>query len=98
VAMTTLTVATSAENAAPSPSPSTSVPASAMALVFCCLGWKRRRGARMLLLAGVAGVGMSLCTGCGANVPAIAATTSTVSLIATDGNLQPSTSFTLTIQ
>jgi hypothetical protein len=69
-----------------------------MALALCCLGWKKRRGARMLVLVAAAGAGLSLCTGCGANVPIPPATTSTVTLVATDGSLGPTTTFSLTLE
>jgi hypothetical protein len=98
VATTTLTIATAAENTALNHSSSTSLPTSAMALAFCCFGWKRRRGARILMLAGIAGAGLSICTGCGSNVFTLPGTTSTVTLIATDGSLQPTTTFSLTLQ
>jgi hypothetical protein len=66
-----------------------------MALALCCFGWKRRRGVHMLLLAGLA-VGLSVCTGCGVDSVTSQTKTSIVTLTATDGTLQPSTSFSLT--
>jgi hypothetical protein len=96
-ASTTLTVTTAPTTAALHRNHSPLFPGSVLAIAFCCFGWKKRRGLHLLLLAGVA-VGLSLCTGCGSEVLPISATTSTVSVIATSGSMQPTTSFTLEVQ
>jgi len=97
-ASTTLTVTSAATIAALHRHHSPLFPSSMMAIAFCCLGWKRRRGLHLLLLAGVA-IGLSLCTGCGSSeVIPISATTSTVSVIAASGSMQPTTSFTLEVR
>jgi hypothetical protein len=96
VTSATLTITTAAERAGlPGRSP-LSLPGSALALAFCCFGWKRRRGYQLFLLAAIA-AGLSLCTGCGANTVVTAPATSTISVIATDGTTQPAASFALTV-
>jgi hypothetical protein len=91
-----LTVTTSAAAATLLHNSGPSIPGSALALVFCCFGWKRRRGLQMFLLAAVA-IGLSLCTGCGVNTLPTPGVSTMVTVLATDGNLQPSTSFSLTM-
>ena len=98
----TLTVATSMTAAALGHRSRSWLPGSVLAVAFCWLGWRKKRGPRVLLL--VLGLfAASLCTGCGAIVltssqQVTQATTSTVTLIATSGSLQRSTSLTLTVQ
>jgi hypothetical protein len=102
VASTTLTVSTSAIVAANHRNSSPLFPGSALAVALCWFGWKKRRGLQILLLVLVA-FGLSLCTGCSLGVwsnpqASTQATASTVTVIATSGSLQPTTSFTLTVQ
>ena len=102
VASTTLTVTTSTTTAALHRNSSPLFPGSVLAVALCWFGWKKRRGLQMLPLVLVA-LGLSLCTGCSlgvwTNSPATTqATASTVTVIATSGSLQPTTSFTLTVQ
>jgi hypothetical protein len=71
-------------------------PGSVLAVAFCCFGWKKRRGLRIVPLVLVA-LGLSLCTSCSVGVWSTSPP-STVTVIATGGSLQPTTSFTLTVQ
>jgi len=101
-ASTTLTVSTSAIVATNHGRSSPLFPGSALAIAVCCIGWKKRRGLQMLMLA-IVFLGLSLCTGCSLGVwsnPQATgqATASTVTVIATSGSLQPTASFTLTVQ
>jgi hypothetical protein len=104
VASTTLTVTTSTTDAALHRNPSPLFPGSVLAVTLCCFGWKKRRGLQLLPLVLIA-LGLSLCIGCGAIVgvrstsqATTQATSSTVTVIATGGSLQPTASFTLTVQ
>jgi len=45
-----------------------------------------------------AGIGLGLCSGCGTNSIYPTTSTSTVTVMATGGSLQPTTNFTLTLQ
>lgn len=80
------------------------LPGSALAVGLCFFGWKKRSGARFLLLlltlSGVTG-GLTLLTGCtglssGPSLPP--PTTSTVTVTATSGALQHTTTITFTVQ
>jgi hypothetical protein len=101
-ASTTLTVTTSTTTALVRHGSSPLFPGSALALAVCCFGLRKRRGFQLMLFALVA-LGMSLCTGCSLGVwsntqPTPQAQSSTVTVVATSGALQPSTTFTLTVQ
>jgi flagellar basal body-associated protein FliL len=77
-------------------------PGSVLAVALCWFGWKKRRGLQMTLLVLIA-LGLSLCTGCSLGVwytpqAATQDSASTVTVIATSGSLQPTTTFTLTVQ
>ena len=102
VASTTLTVTTATTTAVLHRNSSPLFPGSALAVALCWFGWKKRRGLQMMLLVLVA-LGLSLCTGCSLGVwsnpqATTQATASTVTVIATSGSQQPTTSFTLTVQ
>jgi hypothetical protein len=97
VASTTLTIGSSIASAALPHNSTSSFPGSALAMVFCCFGWKRRRALQVLLLVGVAAEA-GLCTGCATNVVSAVSNTSNIAVIATNGSLQPSTNLTLTMQ
>jgi hypothetical protein len=76
------------------------LPVSALGLVFCCIGLKRRRATQLLLLAAVA-LGLGLCTGCNLGVwynSQAAPQTALVTVTGTDGALQATATFTLTVQ
>jgi hypothetical protein len=62
---------------------------------LCCLSWRKRRRLQMLLLLAVCGVGLSLLNGCGGGSQP---TTYTITVNATSGSLQHSTTFSLTVQ
>ncbi|HMD76519.1 MAG TPA: kelch repeat-containing protein [Terracidiphilus sp.] len=96
-ATTTLTVNTSATTAALRRPSSPLFPSAALAAVLCCFGWKKRRRLQMLLLLAVCGVGLSLLIGCGGGSSTSQSTTYTVTVNATSGSLQQSTTFSLTV-
>jgi hypothetical protein len=96
-ASTTLTVATSTATAALPRNPSPLVPGGSLAAAFCCFGWRKRRGVRLLSAGVAAGLGLGLCIGCGVDQISPIDSVSTVSVIASDGSLQPTASFTLTV-
>ena len=62
---TTLTVTTAAASAAIPRNSFPFLPGSALAVAFCCLGWKKRRRLQSLLLLAVGGAGLSLLGACG---------------------------------
>jgi len=96
---TTLTLNTPATSALLQRRSNPLLPGSALAAVLWCLGFKRRRrGPRLLLLAGL--VGLILLSACGGGATTGGGSqpvTSTVTLTATSGSLSHSTSFSLTI-
>jgi hypothetical protein len=95
---TTLTVATSTTTAAIPHNSGPFFPGASLAAALCCLGWRKRRGLRLLAVLIAAGIGLGLCSGCGTNSIYPTTSTSTVTVMATGGSLQPTTSFTLTVQ
>jgi hypothetical protein len=96
ISYTTLTVSTSASTAAVERGRRLMVPGSALAVAFCLLGWKRRRRLQMFVLLPVSLAVMTFLAGCGASPPR-QPVTSTVTVNATSGSLQHSTSFSLTV-
>jgi N-acetylneuraminic acid mutarotase len=76
-------------------------PAATLALVLCGLGWKKRRRVQMILLLALSVFSLSLLTSCStapAGPPTIPdPVTSTVSVTATAGSIQHTTSFSLTV-
>jgi hypothetical protein len=98
VASTTLTVTTSASTAAVDRSRGLILPGSALAVAFCFLGCKKRRRLEMLLFLAASVASLGLLTGCGGSSPPTRQpVTSTVTVLATSGSLQHSTSFSLTV-
>jgi len=99
-ASTTLTVTTTTASAALHRDGQPLLPLTALGAVLCCLGWKKRRCLPVLLLA-VSLIGMGLLNGCGGNFSASGLTspssTSTVTVLATSGSQQSSTTFSLTV-
>ncbi len=102
-ASTTLTIATSASSAALR---RTTVPFSsgaALAAILCCIGWRKRRRLPVLILIAVAAIAFSALTACGGGStgsptpPPHQPTTSIVTVTATCGSLQHSTSLSLTV-
>jgi hypothetical protein len=93
---TQLTITTTSTTAALRNNLSPLFPGSALACVLCCfLGFRKRRSLQMMLLIAAGLVGLGLVTGCGVHVNPLP---STVTVTATSGSLQSSTSFTLTVQ
>lgn len=76
-------------------------PTSALAVALCFIGWKKRRGLPMLVLLVVSAAGLSLLNGCGGasfNSTTKSPVTSTVTVTATSGSLQHTTTFALTVK
>jgi hypothetical protein len=97
-ASTALMITTSPSAAALPPSRTPWIPGSVLAGVLCFFGRKKRRGLQMLMLA-LVGLGLSVCGGCGANQEtATKVTTSAVTVIATSGPIQLSTTLTVALQ
>ena len=101
-ASTTLTLTTSAATTAALHRNSRPLfPAATLALVLCCVGWKKRRRVQMILLLAVSVFGLSLLASCSAapaGPPVIPnPVTSTVTVTATAGSIQHTTSFSLTV-
>jgi N-acetylneuraminic acid mutarotase len=95
---TTVTVTTSAATAALHHKPSPNLPGTTLAIALCCLGWKKRRRAQILLLLAMSVAGLSLLNGCGGGgSSAPAPVTSTLTITATSGSLSHSTTFSLTV-
>jgi Chitobiase/beta-hexosaminidase C-terminal domain/Beta-propeller repeat/NHL repeat len=74
------------------------LPGATLALALCCIGWRKRRSAKLLLLAlATVSLGSALLTGCGgSSKPKLV--TSTVSVIATSGSVQQTVPITITIE
>jgi hypothetical protein len=97
---TVLTVNTVATTAALHRNSSPLFPGSALAVAFCCLGWKKRRRLQMMLLLAVGIAGLSLLNGCGGASATVSTTQpvlSTVTVTATSGSLTHTTTFSLTV-
>jgi hypothetical protein len=102
VASTTLNVTTNVSMAVMRRSAGPLFPISALAALVCCVGWKRRRLFQVLPLIAVSAVGLSLLNGCGSGnsggvSSAPQSATYTITVNATSGSLQHSTSFSLTV-
>jgi N-acetylneuraminic acid mutarotase len=101
-ASTTLTVTTTATSASLHRDRQLLLRVSALAVALFCLGWNKRRRLQMLLLVAVGLIGLGLFNGCasgGAGVSGSGSTpvTSMVTVTATSGSLQHSTTFSLTV-
>lgn len=96
---TTMTVTTTATSASLHRNPSPFLPGSALAAVFCCIGWKRRRRLQMLVLLAVSMAGLGLLNGCGggSSVSQIQPTLTTVTVTATSGSLTRTATLSLTV-
>jgi N-acetylneuraminic acid mutarotase len=102
VASTTLNVTTNVSMAAIRRRAGPLFPISALAALVCCAGWKRRRLFQILPLIVVGAIGISLLYGCGSGnsggvSSAPQSATYTITVNATSGSLQHSTTFTLTV-
>jgi uncharacterized lipoprotein YajG len=66
---------------------------------LCCLGWKKWRRLQMLLLLTVSLIGLSLLNACGeqSTPHSTTPTTATITVTATSGSLQQSTTVLLTV-
>jgi hypothetical protein len=77
------------------------LPGSALAVVLCCFGLRKRRHLQMILLVVVSLAGLSLVTSCssGSSKPSYTPlpNTETVTVTATAGSLSHTTTFTLTV-
>jgi Chitobiase/beta-hexosaminidase C-terminal domain/Bacterial Ig-like domain (group 2) len=100
-ASTTLTVSTSATASALHRNSSPWFPGSALAIAFCCLSWKKRRGLQVLMVL-VALLTLGFCSGCGGATISpqgtAQVTTSTFTVVATSGSQQQTASVTLMVQ
>jgi N-acetylneuraminic acid mutarotase len=96
---TTLTVVTSTTAATLRHHSNPFLPSSALAVVFCCIGWKKRRCLPMLLALSMSGI--ALLAGCGGasngQPSSPQPVTSTISVTAASGSLRHVTTFTLTV-
>ena len=102
VASTALSVSTNASMTSIRRQTSPLFPISALAALVCCVGWKRRRPVQFLGLIVVGVIGFSLLNGCGGGNSTGGSTgpqsaTYTITVNATSGSLQHSTSFSLTV-
>jgi N-acetylneuraminic acid mutarotase len=102
---TTLKVSTTAKSAALHRESLPLLPVSALAVAFCCFGWRKRRRLQLLLLLAVSLAGFGLLTSCGGGSASSGggggggsqSVTSTVTVTATSGSLSHTTNFTLTV-
>lgn len=95
---TTLTVNTSKLTATLRHDSNPLLPGSVLALTLCCLGWRKRRYSQLLLLITVSIAGLSVFTGCGGgSSSAPQPLTSTITVIATAGSVQHTTTISLTV-
>jgi hypothetical protein len=93
---TTLTVGVSGTSAQLRHNERTLFPASALAAILCCFGLRKQRRLRMLFLVAVSVIGLSLFTACSSKT-SVQPVTSTVTITGTSGALQPTTTFSLTV-
>jgi N-acetylneuraminic acid mutarotase len=98
-ASTQLTITAGSQAAALHRDPRPFVPGTGLGLAACLLGWKRRRGLRLLLLAVVAAAAIGVLSGCNAALLDFSApTTSQVTVTATSGSIQQSAAVALTVK
>ena len=71
------------------------VPEATLALAICLLGFRKRRGIQILLLAVISVLGMSMLSGCGSSGPGTS--TSTVTVTATAGSISSKTTVSVTM-
>jgi hypothetical protein len=96
---TTLTVASSPDSDMRQRDTETTVPGGTLALVLCCMGWRRRKTPALLCLLMLGAIGLTLLAGCASfTVRTQNLVTSTVTVTATSGSLQHAATFSLTTQ
>ncbi|HEX5285243.1 MAG TPA: chitobiase/beta-hexosaminidase C-terminal domain-containing protein [Bryocella sp.] len=71
------------------------VPEATLAVALCFLGFRKRRGVRVLLLAVVSVLGVTMLAGCGSSAPGT--TTSTATITATAGSISSKTTVSITM-
>jgi len=103
-ASTTLTVNTSASIASLHCNQSPILPASVLAVLFCCFGWRTRQRLHSLLLVFLCVAALSMLNGCGGGAGGSTSggggsqpITSTITVTATSGPLTHSATFLLTV-
>jgi len=102
-ASTTLTVSTASTSAEMRRGSRPLLPVTALAVLLCCLGMRRRRGVFLVVLLAVSAAGLVLVSACGgggsggSGPPPIQPVTSTITVTATSGTLQSTTTFSLTV-
>jgi len=82
------------------------LPETVLAFCVCLLGWRKRRGPQMFLLLAVTAAGLCLVSGCGSGGSAaggggggggVTPVTSTITVTATSGSIQQSTTISITV-
>jgi hypothetical protein len=97
-AITTKMTVTAGAQSASQRMPSPFLPVTAMAAAFCMIGWRRGRNSIVPMLAAVLiGLGTLSACGGGAGGGSTIPLTSTVTVAATAGNVQQTTTITLTV-
>lgn len=99
-ASTVLTVSASATTASLQHNANPLFPGSALAVALCFFGWRKRRRLQMLALLVVSIAGLTMLSGCGGatfNTSTKTPVTSTITVTATSGSLQHTTTFALTL-
>ena len=71
------------------------MPEATLALALCFLGFRKRRGIQVMLLAVISVLGVSMLSGCGSSGPGTS--TSTVTVTATAGSLSSKTTVSVTM-
>jgi Chitobiase/beta-hexosaminidase C-terminal domain len=71
------------------------VPEATLALALCFLGFRKRRGVQILLLAVISILGVTMLAGCGSSGPGT--TTSTATITATSGSISTKTTVSITM-
>lgn len=71
------------------------VPEATLALALCFLGFRKRRGVQILVMAVISVLGVTMLAGCGSSGPGT--TTSTATITATAGSISSKTSVSVTM-
>jgi N-acetylneuraminic acid mutarotase len=95
---TTLTVTTAPETASLNRNGNPLLPATGLAALLCCIGWKRRRRIQALMLLALCGIGFSLLSGCiVVYTPHEHPATYPITVTGTSGSLHHSATLSLTV-